>query len=638
MCGIVGYVGFKDCAPILVEGLRRLEYRGYDSAGLALHTNAGSKPSSSPGAGGIEIVRAVGKLANLEAALKKSPLAGRTGIGHTRWATHGRPSEANAHPHVAGRVAVVHNGIIENHVALRRQLEARGVRFSSDTDTEIVAHLIDQALGAGASRLVDAVRIALLQVRGAYAIAVLSADAPDEIVVAKADSPLVIGLGDGEMLCASDIPALLAHTRDVVFLHDGEVATLTRGGAEIVTLDGARVERAPRRIDWSPTQAEKGGYKHFMLKEIHEQPRAVEDTLRGRVDLIEGDVIGEEIGISPEVARKIQRVCFVACGTSSHAAMAGRYWVEQLARIPAVVDIGSEVRYRDAVFSETDLVVAVSQSGETLDTLAAVKTARAKGAHILAVANVHDSAIPRASDGAFYTHAGPEIGVASTKCFTTQLVAMLLLAVYLGRRRGSLSQSEAQRVLEALARTPHQMRDVLAKAEEVRALAKRYMRVEHMLFLGRGTGFPVALEGALKLKEISYIHAEGYAAGEMKHGPIALIDEKMPVVVVVARDAHYEKTFSNMQEVKAREGQLIAVCTEGDADVRALLSPDAASRGARPGSLGPPADILEVPAAAAEVLPLLTVLPLQLLAYYMADLKGTDVDQPRNLAKTVTVE
>jgi glutamine---fructose-6-phosphate transaminase (isomerizing) len=635
MCGIVGYVGVKDCAPILVEGLRRLEYRGYDSAGLALHTGTGS-----PGAGSIEIVRAVGKLANLEAALKKTPLAGRTGIGHTRWATHGRPSEANAHPHVAGRVAVVHNGIIENHVALRRQLEARGVRLSSDTDTEIVAHLIDQALTAGTPRLVDAVRSALLQVRGAYAIAVLSSDSPEEIVVAKADSPLVIGLGDGEMLCASDIPALLAHTRDVVFLHDGEVATLTRGGAKIVTLEGAPVQRAARRIDWSPTQAEKGGYKHFMLKEIHEQPRAVEDTLRGRVDLIEGDVIGEEIGISAEVAKKIQRVCFVACGTSSHAAMAGRYWMEQLARIPAVVDIGSEVRYRDAVFSETDLVVAVSQSGETLDTLAAVKTARAKGAHILAVANVFDSAIPRASDAALYTHAGPEIGVASTKCFTTQLVAMLLLTVYLGRRRGSLAQGEAQRILEALARTPQQMREVLAKAEDVRAIAKQYMRTEHMLFLGRGTGFPVALEGALKLKEISYIHAEGYAAGEMKHGPIALIDEKMPVVVVIPRDAHYEKTFSNMQEVKAREGQLIAVCTQGDADVRALLSDSAprSNRTGAAGSAGGAADILEVPDAAAEVLPLLTVLPLQLLAYYMADLKGTDVDQPRNLAKTVTVE
>jgi len=640
MCGIVGYVGEKECAPILVEGLRRLEYRGYDSAGLAIHTGRASRSGQTS----IEIVRAVGKLANLEAALKKSPLAGRTGIGHTRWATHGRPSEANAHPHVAGRVAVVHNGIIENHVALRRQLEARGVRFSSDTDTEIVAHLVDQALTAGAPRLVDAVRAALQQVRGAYGIAVVSGDAPDEIVVAKNESPLVIGIGNREMLCASDIPALLAHTRDVVFMHDGEIAVLKRDGVEITTLDGAPVQRAPKRIDWSPTQAEKGGYKHFMLKEIHEQPRAVEDTLRGRVDLVEGDVVGEEIGISPELAKKIQRVCFVACGTSSHAAMAGRYWVEQLAGIPATVEIGSEVRYRNAVFSETDLVVAVSQSGETLDTLAAMKTAKAKGAHILAVANVIDSAIPRASDAALYTHAGPEIGVASTKCFTTQLVAVLLLAVYLGRRRGTLSKAEGQRVLEALAGAPHKMREVLSKAEDVRHLAKRYMRANHMLFLGRGTGFPIALEGALKLKEISYIHAEGYAAGEMKHGPIALIDEEMPVVVVVPRDAHYEKTFSNMQEVKAREGQLIAVCTQGDLDVRALLSSDGATRSRDGGSLGTrgampqePA-ILEVPDAAAEVLPLLTVLPLQLLAYYMADLKGTDVDQPRNLAKTVTVE
>jgi glucosamine--fructose-6-phosphate aminotransferase (isomerizing) len=636
MCGIVGYVGTKDCAPILVEGLRRLEYRGYDSAGLAVHT--GAAPAA-PGCG-IEIVRAVGKLANLESALKKNPLSGTTGIGHTRWATHGRPSEANAHPHVAGRVAVVHNGIIENHVALRRELEVKGARFASDTDTEIVAHLIDEAMRGGAPRLVEAVRTALKRVRGAYAIAVISGDVPDEIVVAKADSPLVIGLGDGEMLCASDIPALLAHTRRVVFLDDGEIATLTREGAAITTLDGEPVQRAPRTIDWSPTQAEKGGYKHFMLKEIHEQPRAVEDTLRGRVDLAEGDVVAEEIGISAEVAKKIQRVYFVACGTSAHAAMAGRYWVEQLARIPAVVEIGSEVRYREPVFSDTDLVVAVSQSGETLDTLAAVKTAKASGAHVLAVANVIDSAIPRTSDASLYTHAGPEIGVASTKCFTTQLVAMILLSVYLGRRRGSLPQDAARRVLQALVVSPQQMRDVLAKADDIRYLAKKYMRSGHMLFLGRGTGFPVALEGALKLKEISYIHAEGYAAGEMKHGPIALIDEDMPVVVVCPHDAHYEKTFSNMQEVKAREGQIIAVCTEGDKDVRALLATgDVAPRSTRRASV-PPAepDVVEVPRAEPEVLPLLTVIPLQLLAYYMADLKGTDVDQPRNLAKTVTVE
>jgi glucosamine--fructose-6-phosphate aminotransferase (isomerizing) len=618
MCGIVAYVGAKDCAPILVEGLRRLEYRGYDSAGLAVHTGRG-----------VEIVRAVGKLANLDAALAKTPLRGTTGVGHTRWATHGRPSEANAHPHVAGKVAVVHNGIIENHAALRRELEGRGARFASDTDTEIVAQLVDEALGNGAKSLGDAVRSALGRVRGAYAIAVASSDSPDDIVVAKHDSPLVIGVGEGEMLAASDIPALLAHTREVVFLDDGEMATLRKGGAEITTIAGAAVKRPPRHIDWSPTQAEKGGFKHFMLKEIHEQPRAVEDTLRGRMDLLEADVVGAEIGVSEELAKKVKRVYFVACGTSAHAAMAGRYWVEQLARLPSSVEIGSEVRYREPVLGPDDLVVAVSQSGETLDTLAAVKTARAAGAHLLAVANVMDSAIPRACDGALYTHAGPEIGVASTKCFTTQLVALLLLAVYLGRRRGVLSQSEARRVLDALAMAPARMREVLAKTDHVKHVAKKHMKAHDMLFLGRGTGFPVALEGALKLKEISYIHAEGYAAGEMKHGPIALIDEEMPVVVVCAKDAHYEKTLSNMQEVKAREGQLIAVATEGDEEVaRILRSEDRA----------PEADLFTVPAADAEVLPLLTVLPLQLLAYYVADLKGTDVDQPRNLAKTVTVE
>jgi glucosamine--fructose-6-phosphate aminotransferase (isomerizing) len=615
MCGIVGYVGPKQCVPILVEGLRRLEYRGYDSAGLALHT----------GERGIQIVRAVGKLANLEAALQRSPLTGATGIGHTRWATHGRPNEVNAHPHVAGSVAVVHNGIIENHVALRRELEAKGVRFSSDTDTEIVAHLIDLALQGGAKRLVDAVRASLQRVHGAYAIAVLSATAPGEIVVAKADSPLVIGQGQGEMLCASDIPALLAHTRDVVFLHDGEVALLTKDGATVTTLDGTPVTRATKRIDWSATQAEKGGYKHFMLKEIHEQPRAVEDTLRGRVDLAAGDVVPEEIGVTPERAKSLSRVYFVACGTSAHAAMAGRYWIEQLARVQAVVEIGSEVRYRNPVFGPNDLVVAVSQSGETLDTMAAVKTAKAQGAHVLAVANVIDSAIPRASDGALYTHAGPEIGVASTKCFTTQLVAMLLLAVYLGRRRGTLSEADGKRITGALTEAPHRMRQVLADADKLRHLAKKYMHTKHMLFLGRGTSYPIALEGALKLKEISYIHAEGYAAGEMKHGPIALIDEDMPVVALCPRDGHFEKTLSNMQEVRAREGQIIAIATEGDADVKSLID----------GSNG---DVIEIPAAEPEVQPLLEVLPLQLLAYYTADLKGTDVDQPRNLAKTVTVE
>jgi len=628
MCGIVAYVGPKDSAPILVEGLRRLEYRGYDSAGLAVHTGRG-----------VEIVRAVGKLANLDAALKKTPLRGTTGIGHTRWATHGRPSEANAHPHVAGQVAVVHNGIIENHVELRRELEGQGIKFQSDTDTEIVAHLVNRARKGGATTLADAVRQSLRQVRGAYAIAVVSGDAPDEIVVAKHDSPLVLGVGEGESFAASDIPAMLAHTRDVIFLHDGEMAVLEKGGMTITNVaEGTVVTRAPKRIDWSPTQAEKGGYKHFMLKEIHEQPRAIEDTLRGRVDLVNADIVASEIGVTEEFAKKVGRVYFVACGTSAHAAMAGRYWVESLARIPAVVEIGSEVRYREPVFLPNDLVVAVSQSGETLDTLAAVKAAKAAGAHVVAVANVLDSAIPRVSDGALYTHAGPEIGVASTKCFTTQLAALLMLAVYLGRRRGTLPVERAHTVLDALWHVPAQMREVLARGDELKLIAKKHLRARDMLFLGRGTHFPIALEGALKLKEISYIHAEGYAAGEMKHGPIALIDEDMPVVVVCPRDAHYEKTLSNMQEVKAREGQLIAVCTEGDMDVRRICTPDTGPRSGR-GSMPPrEPDVVEIPDAVPEVLPLLTVLPLQLLAYFMADLKGTDVDQPRNLAKTVTVE
>ncbi len=629
MCGIVAYVGAKDCAPILVDGLRRLEYRGYDSAGLAVHTGRG-----------VEIVRAVGKLINLDTALQKTPLRGATGIGHTRWATHGRPSEANAHPHVAGDIAVVHNGIIENHVALRRELESKGVKFSSDTDTEIIAHLVDEAMRGGEASLVGGVRKALKRVTGAYAIAIVSSKKPEEIIVAKAESPLVIGFGEGEMLAASDIPALLAYTRNVLFLQDGDIAVLSAHGVNITTLDGQPVDRTRRHIDWSPTQAEKGGYKHFMLKEIHEQPRAIEDTLRGRLDVQAGDVVDEELGITPELAKSIDRVYFVACGTSAHAAMAGRYWIEQLARIPSQVEIGSEVRYREPVFTERDLVVAVSQSGETLDTLAAVKAAKSRGARVLAVANVIDSAIPRVSQGALYTHAGPEIGVASTKCFTTQLAALLMLAIGLGRRRGTLGAEQARVLIDALAKVPHQMREVLSHADEVKHIAKKYLRARDMLFLGRGTGFPVALEGALKLKEISYIHAEGYAAGEMKHGPIALIDSDMPVVVICPRDPHYEKTLSNLQEVKAREGQLIAVATAGDREVARMLMADEAPRSWRGSQtqLDPDPSLMEVPDAIPEVLPLLTVIPLQLLAYYMADLKGTDVDQPRNLAKTVTVE
>jgi glutamine---fructose-6-phosphate transaminase (isomerizing) len=609
MCGIVGYVGPRNAAPILLDGLRKLEYRGYDSAGLAVHSQ-----------NGLEVVRAVGKLENLAKAIEKKSVVGSTGIGHTRWATHGRPSEPNAHPHVAGDVAVVHNGIIENHLQLKQELENEGIRFQSDTDTEIVAHLVHKALGGGA-KLFDAVRAALGRVRGAYAIAVVSTRESDRIVVAKSASPLVLGIGDGETLCGSDIPALLSHTRKMLFLDDGEMAELTCDGVRIETIAGKRVDRTPRHIDWSPVQAEKGGYKHFMLKEIFEQPRAVEDTLRGRILLEEGDLVDAEFGLDAEIVRGIERVYFVACGTSYHSTLAGRYWVEQLARLPAQTELGSEVRYREPVFTKKDLVVAVSQSGETADTLAAVRSAREAGARVLAVANVLDSAIPRAAQSALYTHAGPEIGVASTKCFTTQLVALLLLAVYLGRRRGELDAARARRILQSLVEAPNEMRKTLDRKDSVWEVARRWQHANHMLFLGRGLGYPIALEGALKLKEISYAHAEGYAAGEMKHGPIALIDEHMPVVVIAPHDAQYEKTLGNVQEVRARDGRVIAVATDGDDEITRLAD-----------------HVLTVPKVSEVVAPLLTVLPLQLLAYYIADMKGTDVDQPRNLAKTVTVE
>ncbi len=615
MCGIVGYVGGRSAAHVLLDGLRRLEYRGYDSAGLAVHHGDS-----------LTVVRAVGKLDNLAQAIGIKELPGSMGIGHTRWATHGRPSESNAHPHRAGPIAVVHNGILENHLELKLQLQRDGIEFSSDTDTEIAAHLIHRALEEipdlhGARALVEAVRRALRQVRGAYALAVVSEEVPDRVVVAKNASPLVIGMGHGENLCASDIPALLNYTRDILILEDGEMAEISPEAVHVETLEGDRVERSPRRIDWSPVQAEKGGFKHFMLKEIFEQPRAIEDTLRGRIDLEAGDLIEADLGLSPELIERTRRLYFVACGTSYHASLAGVHFAERLAKIPARCELASEVRCRQPVFGPEDLVVAVSQSGETADTLAALREAKAQGANVLALTNVLDSAIARAAHGALYTHAGPEVGVASTKAFTTQLVAMLMLAVYLGRRRGHLSRERGRQVLQALIGLPGDLRKVLQRADEVLAVARRWHHAQHMLFLGRGLGYPIALEGALKLKEISYAHAEGYAAGEMKHGPIALIDETMPVVVIVPQDAHYEKTQSNLQEVRAREGRVIAVLTEGDDSIGQYTS-----------------DLLFVPAVAEWVLPMVTCLPLQLLAYHVADLKGTDVDQPRNLAKTVTVE
>jgi glucosamine--fructose-6-phosphate aminotransferase (isomerizing) len=609
MCGIVGYVGPQSCADLLVDGLRRLEYRGYDSAGLAVYD--GTK---------VNVVRSVGKLGNLVKALRETPLEGTLGIGHTRWATHGRPTEVNAHPHVAGDIAIVHNGIIENHLELKRELGSEGVKFSSDTDTEIVAHLIDRERRAG-NDLLESVRRALGRVHGAYAVAVLDRAAPDRLVVAKNASPLVIGLGEGETFAASDIPAILPWTKKMVFLEDGEIAVLTADGAAIQTLAGDKVERAPKTITWNASQAEKGGYKHFMLKEIHEQPRAIEDTLRGRVDLAGGDVFESEVGISADVARSIKRVLFLACGTSHHATLYGQYLMEAVAKVPATSELASEFCAREPIVGADDLVIAVSQSGETIDTLSALKVAKERGAHVISVVNVLDSAIPRASHGALYTHAGPEIGVASTKCFTTQLAAMVLLAVAIGRRRDTLPKERAQEILQGLVELPHKMRDVLGLEDILRDQARHLVHAKSALFLGRGISQAIALEGALKLKEISYIHAEGYAAGEMKHGPIALIDAELPVICVLPDDKVYDKIASNMQEAKAREGRVLAVATRGNTEVGGIAD-----------------HAVYVPKVDWLLSPFLTVLPLQLLSYYVADFKGSVVDQPRNLAKTVTVE
>ena len=610
MCGIVGVAGSDQVAPVLVDGLKRLEYRGYDSAGLAVHGDVG-----------IEIVRAVGKLAQLTSALADTPLSGAVGIGHTRWATHGRPAEHNAHPHVAGPVAVVHNGIIENHQQLRSELEQAGCAFSSDTDTEIVAHLVHQRVDAG-DNLETAVRSALTRVQGAYAIAVLSEREPGQIVVAKNASPLVIGLGEGANYIASDIPALLPYTRDMIFVEDGEMAVVEQGAVRLTTLEGSVVTRDAQRIDWSPVMAEKDGYKHFMLKEIFEQPRAIEDTFRGRLDREHGDVVTDEIGLSDQEASEISRIVLLACGTSHHATIAGRYWLEELAGVPAVVELASEFRGRRAVIGPGDLVIAVSQSGETLDTLVATKEAKARGAKVLAIVNVIGSAIARLADASFYTHAGPEIGVASTKCFTAQLANLLMFAVWLGRRRNVLSAERTAELVEAMARLPHTMNDVLKdNRQRVADVARHYVDARDVLFLGRGLSYPMALEGALKLKEISYVHAEGYASGEMKHGPIALIDNRVPVVVLMPRDEHYARSASNMHEALAREAMVIAVITEGDSEAEGAAN-----------------DVLRVADVPSELTPFVTVLPLQLYAYYVADYKGTDVDQPRNLAKTVTVE
>ena len=557
MCGIVGYVGPRDAVPVIVEGLRRLEYRGYDSAGIAVVTK-----------GSLERRRSVGKLANLEEALAAAPLAGDFGLGHTRWATHGRPSEENAHPHqdCSGALVVVHNGIIENYLELKTRLAAEGHRFVTQTDTEVVAHLVESHYRGD---LEDAVRRTLAELEGIYALVFLHRDQPQKLVAARLGPPLVVGLGQGEHFLASDVPALLAHTRDFVFLDDGDVVTVTPEAARLTDASGRPVERKAQRIAWDPVQAEKGGYRHFMLKEIHEQPRAVRDTLLGRIGLEEGEVHLEELGAAADELRRVRRVTLLACGTSWHAALVAKFLLEQVAQIPAEVDYGSEFRYRTPIVDRDTLAVAISQSGETADTLAAFREAKRLGALPIGICNVQGSMLTREAAGTLLTHAGPEIGVASTKAFTSQIVALSLLALHLGRLRGSLSADRCRVAAAGAGQVPHLMERALLRSPQIEDLARSLAQASDFLFLGRGINYPIALEGALKLKEISYIHAEGYPAGEMKHGPIALIDERLPVVALCPPGRTYEKMLSNVQEVKARGGRVLAVAAEGDAQLRA---------------------------------------------------------------------
>ncbi|HEX4823862.1 MAG TPA: glutamine--fructose-6-phosphate transaminase (isomerizing) [Candidatus Polarisedimenticolaceae bacterium] len=613
MCGIVGYIGAKDPVEVLIEGLRKLEYRGYDSAGIAVVN----------GNGELSLRRAPGKLRDLERVLAEKPIHGRYGIAHTRWATHGRPTEENAHPHrdCTGRIVVIHNGIIENYIELKHELQAKGHKFVTETDTEIVAHALEQAMKDGATDLPVAFRSILPRLRGIYALVALSVDAPDTIVAARVGPPLVVGIGNGEYFVASDIPAILSHTKDVVFMDDYEIVVVRPSGVSFLKIDGTPLVKETTRIPWDPIMAEKGGYKHFMLKEIHEQPRAVRDTLLGRVSLEDASVHLEEIQVPDAALAKAERIQIVACGTSWHAGHVGKFLIEQLAKIPVEVDYASEYRYRKPMLDAKCLSVFISQSGETADTLAAEREAKSQGALALAICNVRGSMLTRECDGTIYTHAGPEIGVASTKAFTSQITALALLALKLGRVRKTLSDAESTEIIRALYHIPAQMERYLTDDAPVVELAKTFHQHRDFLYLGRGVNFPIALEGALKLKEISYIHAEGYPAGEMKHGPIALIDEDMPVVALAPTDGVFEKMLSNIEEVKARSGIVIAVTDEHEGDV------------ARKADF-----VLTVPKTHELLSPLLTVIPLQLLAYHIALLRGCDVDQPRNLAKSVTVE
>jgi glucosamine--fructose-6-phosphate aminotransferase (isomerizing) len=617
MCGIVGYIGNRRAVPIILDGLRRLEYRGYDSAGLAVYS----------GQDGLSIRRASGKLRNLEEAVRLDPVDGSYGIGHTRWATHGRPTEENAHPHrdCKGDIVVVHNGIIENYITLKHQLQAEGHQFRTETDTEIIAHLIEKYFEGN---LEDAVRKAIKQLTGVFALAIVSRLDPNKIVAVRSGPPAVIGLGDGEYFMASDVPAILSHTRDVFFLADGDLAILTPEGVQLTDFDGRPVKRQVSHVLWDPIMAEKGGYKHFMLKEIYEQPRAVRDTLLGRVSQESGQILLDDMDITPEEFRQFRQVKIVACGTSWHAAQAGKFMIEKLARVPVEVDYGSEFRYRDPILSPEVLTVVISQSGETADTLAAQREAKQKGSKTIAICNVVGSMVTREAVSTIYTHAGPEIGVASTKAFTGQLTALYLLAMHLAQTRGQMDEDTSRCRVQELLRIPGKLETILQQDLIYEELTKRLFRATDALFLGRGVHFPIALEGALKLKEISYIHAEGYPAGEMKHGPNALIDENLPVVVLAAYDPSsdqsrvlYEKTLGNIQEVKAREGLVIALANEGDEHVRKVAD-----------------YTIEIPTTYDLLLPILEIVPLQLLAYHIAVRRGCDVDQPRNLAKSVTVE
>jgi len=624
MCGIVGYVGKKQVVPIIVEGLRRLEYRGYDSAGIAVAGNGD----------GVQLRRAEGKLRNLEEAIRLKPLDGSYGIGHTRWATHGRPTEENAHPHrdCTGKIVVVHNGIVENYLSLKKKLIEESHTFSTETDTEVIAHLIEKHLfktGNGHHpTLEEAVRRTVKELTGVFAMAVMSVDDPNKIVAARNGPPLVVGLGNDEYFVASDVPAILYHTRDIFFLADGDLAVVTLSGVQLTDFDGKPIRRQVQHVTWDPIMAEKGGFKHFMLKEIYEQPRAVRDTTLGRISLDTGHIFLDEMQISDDEFRAAKKINIVACGTSWHAGQAGKFMIESLARVPVEVDYASEWRYRDPIVNPDTITLVISQSGETADTIAAQREAKAKGSKTLAICNVVGSMITREAAGTIYTHAGPEIGVASTKAFTGQLTALYLFALYVAQVRGAMTAEQTRQAAEELTLIPGKLENILTHDEKCEELAKRFQRAQDFLFLGRGIHYPIALEGALKLKEISYIHAEGYPAGEMKHGPNALIDENLPVVIVATRDAHnpdsmvrYEKTMSNLKEVKARSGVVIALATEGDEEIK-----EAADY------------VLYVPAAPEELSPILEIVPLQLLAYHIAVRRGCDVDQPRNLAKSVTVE